>query len=319
MPSHDVILKDRAGRNKLLEFLVDKRCRSLDYLRTLHAGEALWMNSIYLTPTDLAMYFSTATAADGMMPPGDSPSSSHAHVRQTSTLRVGTTCTKDWLEYHCREWLILGHSLGSLVQLSLSGVEFLDVITELLLELAVHTSTNAASRALASRALKKDRESRGLKHHVGIQTITQLGGYTYLCIPQQVAQGSDMIPSYGVVVPPLCSILQFTYRKLCDYDICASESDFKKLLAVDRRLKDIFFGSISKELSKLAQIKLHQQRSWISDNLMAAFSQGETGPTFNTFAPLQEEDADSGSAQAVLVDRDSKEYFFDDDDDTYAD
>lgn len=365
MPSSDdVVIKDRNGRNRLLEYIVDKRTRSLDYLRVLHTtGDALWMNSVRLTREDLAQYFHcqeggvgscvevtlqtthappavSLVASSSSTPPPVSPPSpalSHstpgkAQVRKVAQRRQGVTAPAEWVQQHCKQWFVIGYSLGALVQLPISGLEFLDCVMEMLLEFDVYFASNAARRALAQRALKKDREDRGLKHNEELQSISNLGGYIFLQMPPN---SDSLEPSYEVLVPPLCSALQFAYRKLCDYEICHSDATFKKLLNVDRQLKHVFFGAISKQLAKLAETKLQQQQEWITESLFAAFSHAESGTLQEWLQPppstlmagggigpgttgtQNRPTSSSGGAAGGVQDRDSVEYYFDDDEDDY--
>ena len=338
----ELVVKDRKTRTKLLEYVVDKRTRTLDYLRTLHTtGDALWMNSVRITTDDLSRYFLCTEGGVGSQvdvtvslaqphsrspsgTPGSaslpSPSAAVRHVTRTQ----GATAPPEWVAQHCKEWLVLGLSLGSLIQYPVGGVDFLTIVHEMLLEFDVHFASNSASRALASRTLKKDREQRGLKHDAGIKTILANGAFAYLVLPPIPFSGTD-VPSYDVLVSPLCSTLQFVYRKLCDYDIAEDENTFKRLLAVDRRLKHVFFGAISKQLAKLSEVKLAQQRQWISQTLFGAFSHVEGVLLQELMQPPRHADPSTtspGQSHLALpppsseyrADRDSMEYYFDDDD-----
>ena len=62
---------------------------------------------------------------------------------------------------------------------------------------------------------------------------------------------------------------------MCDYDAVENEDVVKLIVLVDRRLKSLFFGAISKELAKLAQGKLLQQAALLSDSIFAAFSNAD--------------------------------------------
>lgn len=309
----DVVVKDRVTRNRLLEFLVDKRSRSLDYLRILHStGDTLWMNSVRITLEDLDAYFdqegegvntlndpvpsvttffngsvphATADSGKGLGSSGGGGGSSGFRRGGSSggTSAPGVKADDGWVSQHLKEWLVLGMSLGALVQLPLAGLQLLDAVNNFLLEFEYFFAGGTAGRALAYRALKRDREDVGMKSTESVQSIQSLNGFVYLRsftlglgsgIPVGGAGAALPTPpvSYRTIVPPLCSTLQFLYRKLCDYDITEEQTSFQKLLTIDRKLKHIFFGAISKELSRLGEVKLKQQRTWMLETVFAPFS-----------------------------------------------
>lgn len=317
----------------LVEHLVEKRVRTLEYLRLLHTREdVLWMNTIRLGKTDICSYFGvdrTVSDPRGTQQQaskivikhvrtesmGSAAASSH-HVAgcsfgasppplaglqapdttvsfQTGSFHTSTTASPGWLDEYLPIFFALGTGLSDLLLVPLSGSSFVDSVFQLLLELDVIFASGSAARVLAGRALKNHRWARAqsAQRQGGVDN-TGGSGSSGSAAPSSPAD--DIIvsakphlidehllslapspPSYDLLVPSLCTTLVFVYRRMCDFDATEDTDTVKQILHVDRRLKKLVIGNLSKELQKLAKARMVQQALVLTDHILGAFSQAD--------------------------------------------
>ncbi|RNF01209.1 hypothetical protein TraAM80_07147 [Trypanosoma rangeli] len=321
-----------ASRIALVEFLVDKRVRFLEYLSSLHRGEALWMGTVRLTRADVLHCFrdhsnrhkegyTTTTyqlpSAQGtaMSPPSSSSSLLFTNDKCVGDLVVsvgpipGVPHTVDaaWLSTRMPCYVCLAMSLADILHIPLSVCEFVDCVYAMLLEMAVRFGSGATARAFARRNLRSYRQRQQLRQHTALTTdsasalgaginhstsnsSTSSGGggllgamgsagggwflfgasdadapvkYLYLNLEHHAYTTPEEV-RYEEVIDPLLSLLTLTYRRLRDHGVANNEESVKRVLSIDRRLQDIFFSPISKELGKIARGKLLLQTSLLS-------------------------------------------------------
>lgn len=310
-------MRDRAARNRLLDFLVSKRAKCLDYLRQLHTtGGCLWLGCVRLTRQDLALYFRCEEGgASGLDPPSamsaawlsagggaSSPAAStQAAAASPAVVSATIEASAAWTAVHGRLWFVLGASLARLLGCPVGGAAFAEALHELLLEWEHFSASGSAARALAARHLRKDREERGLPRFDDVD-----GHRPYAFLVTEPVLGFE--PSYEALVPALCTTCIFVYRKLCDYEAAERESTFRRVLSADRKLKRGFFGLLSKELSRLAMFKVRRQYRWLDEHLFASF-RGCAPAVVSTAAATLSETGGSpwspsphhGAATSVLV------------------
>jgi hypothetical protein len=193
-----------------------------------------------------------------------------------------------WLSENLPKFFTLGLALADLLLIPLGGSEFVDYFYQLILEMDVAYATGSTARVLATRALKNHRalvpsysdsmdgaSAGGGQQDGSAAAAAAASGSSKLCIVSESHLHPPFVPSYDTVVPALCTTLVFAYRKMCDYDAVENEDVVKMIVLVDRRIKSLFFGAISKELGKLGQAKLLQQAALLSDSIFAAFSNAD--------------------------------------------
>ncbi|ESL07718.1 hypothetical protein TRSC58_04589 [Trypanosoma rangeli SC58] len=326
-------VKNGASRIALVEFLVDKRVRFLEYLGSLHQDEALWMGTVRLTRADVLHCFRgrsnrhregyTTTTCQlpsahrtAMSSPSSSSSLSLTDEEYVGNLVVsagtipGVPHTVDaaWLSTRMPCYVCLAMSLADILHIPFSVCEFVDCVYAMLLEMAVRFGSGATARAFARRNLRSYRQQQQLRQQTasttdgasaldagnnygtsnsstggggGVDLLGAMGGvgggwflfgasdadapvkYLYLNLEHHAYMTPEEV-RYEEVIGPLLSLLTLTYRRLRDHGVANNEESVKRILSIDRRLQDIFFSPISKELGKIARGKLLLQASLLS-------------------------------------------------------
>jgi hypothetical protein len=306
-----VKIRDSASRARLVEFLVDKRVKSLEYLRLLHTrDDQLWMNTVRMGKTEIGRYFGVdedvldphgrlrsarnkvvirhqRTASQQCASPVSFSSAASPVVVETNvsvTLQAVDGLAQgvgaQWLQDNLPKLFTLGLALADLLLVPLGGLEFIDYLYQLILEMDVAYASGGTARVLATRALRNHRaalhsDPNAAAADSSAQQEAGAAGSSKLCIVSEAHLHPPFLPGYDIVVPALCTTLIFAYRKMCDYEAVENEDAVKQVVVIDRRLKSIFFGSISKELGKLARAKVLQQTALLSESIFAAFSNAD--------------------------------------------
>ena len=186
---------------------------------------------------------------------------------------------------------MLSVSLSNLLRLPIGSPDFICATYEMMLEHNHYFAASTASRVLAARALKRDREERGVAKPAGPPV------YRYLLTPRL-----SFDPSLALVVPPLCSTLIFVYRKMFDFEVTdeGSEPAFKRIFWADAWLKACCIGNLSKQLHRLAVCRLSQQWNVLVNSTFAAFTHMEDGTAMPVLAidvPTTTEEEEDGKGE----------------------
>eukprot|EP00744_Colponema_vietnamica_P023490 GILI01034000.1.p1 GENE.GILI01034000.1~~GILI01034000.1.p1 ORF type:complete len:427 (+),score=42.25 GILI01034000.1:32-1312(+) len=99
--------------------------------------------------------------------------------------------------------------------------------------------------------------------------------YHFLDLTMASMVSSQIPPAYEATVPALCSVLSMTYQRFLDFDTALRPGVARKIVAIDKKLKHIFFGALSREIAVLAQAKLVQQATFMSTRVFAAYSHAD--------------------------------------------
>ncbi|RNF14552.1 uncharacterized protein Tco025E_05860 [Trypanosoma conorhini] len=176
-------VRDAASRLALVEFLVDKRVRFLEYLRSLHQDEVLWMGTVRLTRADVVRCFrgraerhGESCAAEYRLPATDATATQQATTRSSSSsaedhaedvvVSVGPiagvphTVDAAWLSTRMPCYVCLAMSLADILHVPLSVSEFVDRVYAMLLEVAVMFGAGTTAKALARRNLRSYRQQQ---------------------------------------------------------------------------------------------------------------------------------------------------------------
>jgi hypothetical protein len=202
--------------------------------------------------------------------------------------------SEEWLREYLPKFMALAVSLSDLLAVPMSGEDFVNSLYELLLEMDVWFSTGSAARVLAGRTLKNHRWARSQStgrsgasetataatgDRPGGTEVTSSGSSLVSAKPhflnEYVLSQTIRVPSYDLVVPSLCTTVIFAYRRMCDFDSTEQTENVRLILQTDRRLKKLFFGNLSKEISVLARMRTVQQAYVITDHLFGAFSHAD--------------------------------------------
>ncbi|ORC85012.1 uncharacterized protein TM35_000391860 [Trypanosoma theileri] len=326
-------VKNDAVRVALIELLVEKRVRFLEYLSELHRDEVLWMGTVRLTRQDVVKYFSGNNNSGGhrgennsvvyrlpTAPPvteealltKEEVNTEDIMVKVKSIPGLPQTVGSSWLSAHIPCYLCLALSLADILRVELSRRKFIECLYALLLEMDVRFAGGTAAKAIAQLNLRNYRQQQQQMHLVeslsslgannsgnasSTSSVSFAGGgggssssnnnsssgaflhgvwdaenqvkYYYLNL-EHLAYMKATDVRYEDLFIPLCSHLILAYKRFSDYDMTNSEESAKRVLSIDRRLQQLFFTVISKELEKIARGKLLQQTLLLStDGLFA--------------------------------------------------
>eukprot|EP01062_Namystynia_karyoxenos_P045883 TRINITY_DN34189_c0_g1_i1.p1 TRINITY_DN34189_c0_g1~~TRINITY_DN34189_c0_g1_i1.p1 ORF type:complete len:353 (+),score=89.74 TRINITY_DN34189_c0_g1_i1:79-1137(+) len=252
------------GRLHVLEYIIGKRVKNLEYLRRVHNGGTMWMNCVWMTAEDVERHFDPAEN------------------------RVARE--------HLLQWFTLGLSLAPLLALP-NGWQFLCAVERLVDEWEYHFASGVERmiRGLRQPGGRGGDEQRaagaagaaafgsGASAASVQRKVTGLVTYDYLTTP------TVPIPlSYLEVVLSLASILTFAYRKFLDHDTTDTAGGLAKVIRIDKRFKHHFFGLLSRELERLSVTLLGREQRKLAD-LFASFTapDGSRGGALVSLAPSQ--------------------------------
>ncbi|CAM41408.1 conserved hypothetical protein [Leishmania braziliensis MHOM/BR/75/M2904] len=206
-----------------------------------------------------------------------------------AAIQQRSSSAEDWARYYLPCYVALAISLSEILLVPIGGEEFVECFYGLLLELEVAYASGAASKALAQRNLRQFRQhvSRGLKSLLqtstdaeardGVPTLpvtttsSDLDAQVkYIFLNQRHLEYTAASPSYDAVIPALCSVLMFAYRKLCDYELMREEECVRRILSIDKRLERLFFAHVSHEVDKIANHKLLREAYLLSTGALFA-------------------------------------------------
>ncbi|KPA74831.1 hypothetical protein ABB37_08854 [Leptomonas pyrrhocoris] len=200
----------------------------------------------------------------------------------------------DWTRSYLPCYAALAISLSEILLIPIGGDDFVECFYGLLVELDVAYAGGPATKALAQRSLKGFRQhlSPNLKSLLQTYMDAVVDGAApaspsaapisatasadiesqikYLFLDQRQLDYTAAPPSYDAVIPALCSVLMFAYRKLCDYELVRDEECVKRILSIDKRLERLFFKRIVHELDKVANYKLLREAFVLSTGALFA-------------------------------------------------
>lgn len=342
-------VKGSNAKAALVEHLVDKRCRCLEYFRQLHTREdVLWMNTVRLGKSDICEYFHVDssildvrrrnttnpklssnqprvtirhTRTESSQQPHDAASTSaggpRSHSRSNSSSMLQSAAnthevitstslplqhidgfskqvSKSWVEEYLPKYFVLGVTLSELLLVPVSGSDFVDAVFQLFLELDVVFASGSTAKAIAGRTLKNHRWARAqrlgqsnadaatpkdadaVEGPIGVGSSPRVVITAKpLYINEQAVQYQAPLPSYDILIPSLCTTVIFAYRRMCDFDAIEDEEAVRQILSIDKKFKRLFFGNLSKEIQKLARLRMLQQALVVTDHVLGAYSQAD--------------------------------------------
>ncbi|KAG5512089.1 hypothetical protein JKF63_07553 [Porcisia hertigi] len=329
-------IKGVEGRTALVEFVVNKRVKYLEYLKELHTEEGtLWMNTVHLNLHEIGKYFNIpnaclpasgdavsrdellhlpaekpvgASANEGIATPSgnggrsagpnatgdDFITVSIAHA--PAAIQQRSSSAVEWARCFLPCYAALAISLSDILLLPIGGEDFLECFAGLLLELEAAYALGAARKALTQRSLRQFRQhvSPALKALLQTSADAEVGDaplssspastspdldahIKYLFLNHRHIEYTVACPSYDALIPALCSVLMFAYRKLCDYELMKSEKSVSRILSIDKRLKRIFFSRVSHEIDKIAKHKLLREAYVLSPDALFSDLVGVAG------------------------------------------
>ena len=264
-----------------IEHVVESRLQALDYLLAFHtlvhppatskgSGQALggavagrtplrqhavWMDTVAIGRADMERYFErhhnypVDASPPGAVGSSADPANSRGGLRALASGHKYERASDAWLERHVNRWFALGYGLANLLVASsmTSGALFIAAAHELLLELD-HAAAegHGARRALAIRALKNDREDRGVLHARPAPNVA----YVYHLSP------AVNRPSYLRTMASLLPTLSLIYRKLVDTETARDSTAYHRFCKFDEFVETNVIHVVAKELSHLAKSKL---------------------------------------------------------------
>lgn len=168
-------------RITLMEFMVKKRTKFLDYLKELHSvNGAFWMNVVQINIFDISKHFRVSDDCMRQSNPNNDPVNScprheneddrPSSPRTTSLPREqsgslaeaspdSVVCSEDFFSRYLPALAALGVSLSEILLAPLSAKEFVDCIYGLLLEVEVAYAGGSTTRAIALHNLNSFRET----------------------------------------------------------------------------------------------------------------------------------------------------------------
>lgn len=326
-------------RTSLVEFLVDKRVRYLEYLREIHSEEgALWMNTVYLNRAIVCAHFGVDESC--LYHGGRAPDETTIHVRverETAGASVETMpfvlgdlpvagrahAGPEWQGRYLNLYAALGTALSDLLVVPMGGEELIESVYGLLLELEVFFSSGTASKAIAQRNLKSFRQhiSSALSDTLNVAQSPTEVARSGLPAPNSTAGAADAEgqgptkyvffsplllnytaapPSYDTVVPALCSVLLYLYRRLCDYELTASEESVRRILSIDKRIQKCVIERLTKEIQKVARFRTLRETFLLSPKGIMVGAAGDTdtfiADLMQAYARAEEAPKDAESA-----------------------
>lgn len=306
-------------RTTLIEFMVTKRTKFLDYLKELHTvNGAFWMNVIHLNIFDLSEHFRVSGDCLKFNYLFESSSSScNVSCLTTSSLTLtkedraaneptADFCNDTWLSRYLPSLSILCMSLSDFLSAPLAGDEFVECVYGVLLELEVAFAGGSATRAMALHNLNAFRENfsskiarimniRRRENQIDVSAENKVEFKAKYIFMRKGSEAYIPTPvSYDAIISPLCTVLSFTYRKLCDYDQIHNPDIAKRVISIDKRLEKLFFARITDEIEKVAHSKLIRESLLLStEGFFMGFAEDSL---LSTLDPLKFSTASSETA-----------------------
>jgi hypothetical protein len=184
------IQQNARAKNEMIEYLVNKRVKNLDYLKRVHDGQVFWLNVVKISTADIERYYHPQT-----------------------------------LQKRIQQWFFLGVSIAPLLQLE-NGWNFVRACSQLMEEYEYHFANVAVQGMKILKALKFSNADEEMNRNSIKPGIHKVGGtviYEFLRTPN-IPCPLD----YSQVVYSFADILTLVYRKLMDdSSISLSESILK--------------------------------------------------------------------------------------------
>lgn len=266
-------------RTTLIEFLVKKRTSLLEYLKELHStGGAFWMNTILLNADDIYQHFNVSKECILHELHSETP----FEEEERPLLPMSEAWEKRYLPY----LMALGMTLSDYLLAPLSSAEFAECVLGALLELDVAYASGPAKRTIALHNLNSFRCHFSSALNDALVSSDLSAGETpnaerpcilsrYLFLQPNADEYCVSSGSYDAVIPPLCAILETTYKKLCDFEAIQSVEATKRILSIDKHLEKVFFSRITGELEVIAHEKLiHEAKALSVEGLFSGFAEG---------------------------------------------
>lgn len=280
-------VKGARERTTLIEFMVTKRTKFLEYLKELHTvNGAFWMNVIQLNIFDLSEHFKVSENClrfkffhDSNIPGSDERlnCSNSLTSEENGFSHDNGKSSETWSSRYLPLLSLLSMSLSDILSAPLTGDQFVDCVYGVLLELEVAFAGGSATRAMALHNLNTFRETFSCKVGVVSGNLTEEKLEFKSKYIMMRKESDSYIPSpvsYDAIISPLCTILSFTYQKLCDYDQIHNFEIAKRVISIDKRLEKMFFSRITEEIEKIAHKKLLRESLLLStEGLFTGFGE----------------------------------------------
>eukprot|EP01060_Flectonema_neradi_P028674 TRINITY_DN3858_c0_g1_i1.p1 TRINITY_DN3858_c0_g1~~TRINITY_DN3858_c0_g1_i1.p1 ORF type:complete len:292 (+),score=46.39 TRINITY_DN3858_c0_g1_i1:590-1465(+) len=225
-------LEQQSNRMSLLEHVIDKRVKNLEYLKKIVEGkdQILWMNTIKFRNDEVAQHFADSKEINERL----------------------------------FQWFCLGLSLSGILHHP-NGTAFVLVLCRLLDEWEHRFSSGVERIFKELRGKKASITPEDTTAHPGgespVAFLHKLSGshvYEYLTVPEIPIQLHNK-----EVILCLSTVLMFVYRKLLDNDCTEQSGCMVRIISLDKKFKHHFFGLISRELEKVAEGAMRRSQHMI--------------------------------------------------------
>ncbi|KAL6080001.1 hypothetical protein QOT17_000384 [Balamuthia mandrillaris] len=240
-----------------LEALLEKRLANFDYLKRVHQGSALWMNTLQLTKEDLARFYlhktqrkKTLTSLTSNGPLSISPSAASSFSSSSSS-HAPTNTNDTFLQKRSESWFYMGISLAPLITVD-TAETFLHAFLTFWEEYEDWTEKGGPDQEIPSGAAGTN--------YSGKKTPRKRSKREYLTTPN--------IPStldYLEIVYSLFDLLVHLYKKLLSLCATLTTTQIKTAFKIDARIKNHVLTTVSKELEKLALATLDEQMASVGN------------------------------------------------------
>jgi len=162
----------------MIEYIVNKRVKNLDYLKRVHEGHVLWLNIVKIQTSDIERFYQPQT-----------------------------------LQKRVQQWFHLGMSIAPLLN-SEHGWCFLRACSQLMEEYEYHFANAAVQGMKILKSIKFTSSDEEMSKHAIKPSINKVSGnvaYEFLKLPN-----IPCILDYTQVVYSLCDILTLVYQKMMD-------------------------------------------------------------------------------------------------------
>jgi len=241
----------------VLEFLVQKRTKTLSYIQRLYEGKVHWMNLVHITVEDLKEFYDSQVD----------------------------------VQKRAEQWFVLGISMGPILQWAQS-LQYLRAISQLMEEYDYHYSHAAVkgmkiikSKALTYMAERQEKKKKEMDSLNTVDTdipVEEPESNILKPVTIDTGQAFEQLQTpfypraldYYQIVFTLCDILTLIYRKFLDPAFCVPQA-MDVIIKIDNRIRQTFFGTISKDMAILTLSLAKKQVKSIDTLFAAVGKQGE--------------------------------------------
>lgn len=221
-----------------VEHVVTKRKGNFDYLKRIHQGKGLWLNTFQLSKSATVGFYGPQK-----------------------------------LQKRAHRCLILGMSVAGLLNLP-SGAHIVQASAQLMEEFE-HFIGHPSGTAKALVSLNFYRSVLAFEPNEtakpAIQKVNKQVCYQYLQLPTICLKGAL---DYCEVVMSLCDCLTILYSKFLD-ESCASAAWQQIVLKIDKKIKTFFVGPLCQDLTATARPLIERQVNGLLDSSTSDSREGE--------------------------------------------